>query len=611
MPEDTGKVNTLIRLGEQYNFFIPDSGTYYYMQARRLSKQLNYYEGTVRFIHDYTEILNTRLKHDESLKLNLEALALCEQHMLKEELRTQSLLHTGIVYLYKENYQTAAEYCLKALPLIERSGDPVALSEVYRHLSVLYRYLNQPQKALKYGHAALTCAEKSREPLSISMDCNNLGTVLSELKRTDEANYYLNKAYVLGKKMNDRWAQITALIERGKILYNTGASPGRYIVVYREALSLAELSNDRIGQSEALYGIAVGRYRQKQYEKAEKYAKASLAISRSINHKQSEKEVLLLLSDIQIASGNLTAATPYRSAYDSIATSLTDIVLQKNVQELEAKYQLEKKQSEILKQNLLLTLKNREAFRQRTWLAASVTGLLCLFLLLLGLHRYYRQRHLLSSKAMAALQAEQENLRLNALLEGQLKERQRISQEMHDDMGSGLTSILFLSRTIQGQEVVAAKLKHTAKDLVQKMNEIIWTMNPEQNTLDSMVAYVRQHLAETLENAELQYVFNITDPLPSIVLSQEFRRNIYLVCKEAVHNIVRHANATMVAVSIEVTNELQITIRDNGVGLSNNAHSPFSNGMKNMQCRMAQIQGTFSAISEAGTRITLRAPLPV
>jgi signal transduction histidine kinase len=85
---------------------------------------------------------------------------------------------------------------------------------------------------------------------------------------------------------------------------------------------------------------------------------------------------------------------------------------------------------------------------------------------------------------------------------------------------------------------------------------------------------------------------------------------MYLASKEAVHNIIRHAQATSVTIHIAATQELQILVQDNGIGLNSN-HTRFGNGMKNMQHRMEQLKGSFTAQSGKGTCITLRAPLPV
>jgi signal transduction histidine kinase len=137
-------------------------------------------------------------------------------------------------------------------------------------------------------------------------------------------------------------------------------------------------------------------------------------------------------------------------------------------------------------------------------------------------------------------------------------------------------------------------------------------MNHEQDTLDQLIAYMRLHIAEALDNAGIAYDFVSTEPLPALSINQEFRRNIYLSCKEAVHNCIKHAHASEVKISVTVTDQLEVIIRDNGRGMGQDTVSRFGNGLTNMKRRMEQTGGSFSISQEAdGTTVTLRAPLPV
>jgi signal transduction histidine kinase len=98
---------------------------------------------------------------------------------------------------------------------------------------------------------------------------------------------------------------------------------------------------------------------------------------------------------------------------------------------------------------------------------------------------------------------------------------------------------------------------------------------------------------------------------PSIFVSGEFRRNIYLTIKEALHNIVKHASAIHVTVNIEIDKILRIGIHDDGVGFDGMNIRPFSNGLNNMQKRMKDISGQLEIIHDQGTIIILTAPLQI
>lgn len=608
--DDTGKVNNFIVLGQQYENNIPDSAIYYYDQANKLSSRLHYPAGTIRYINNYTAVLNMQGKFNESLQLHQQALALCDKYNL-QALRVKTLMNIGVVYQLKEDYQAAADHYLKYQQALERTESPATLSLFYGNLCGFFRNLNQPQKALEYAERSVEYAKKSKELYTLGRAYHNMANALKDVDREKERAVYLNQAYQIGKQINDIDLQETALINLGDLLSKT-APPDEYMPYYRKALPLADSLGDVYGKSLALQGIAIGLFNKKLFKAAEQQAEIALSYARQNEQRGTGSKALLLMSDVQIALGNLPASAKYRNEYDSVYASLLSEELMKNVQELETKYETEKKQSQILKQNLLLEQKSRQALRQRTWLWISVAGLILLGILLSWGSWYYRQRQLLSRKALEALQAEQENIRLKSLLEGQLLERQRISQEMHDDMGSGLSSLLFLSRSIQGENAAVLRLRQTAEQLIEKMNEIVWIMNHEQDTLDRLIAYMRLHIADILDNAGFEYQFEITEPLPAITLNQEFRRNIYLSAKEAVHNIVKHAGATRIGITIMVTDHLEVIIEDNGHGFQEKKNAGFGNGLRNMERRMEQLGGSLAISSNPqGTKVVLSVPLPI
>lgn len=610
MADDTDKVNNFIILGQQYENNIPDSAIYYYKEANRLSTLLNYPVGIIRYINNYTAVLNVQGKFDESLKLHRQALTLCDRYHL-DDMRIKVLINIGVVYQYKGDYKAAADHYLKSLSILEATAGPQSLALVYSNLCGVYRDLEQPRKALEYAEQAVKYAEKSKEPYTIGRAYHNMANALKDNGRNKEREVYLNRAYRIGEQINDIDLQETALINLGDML-SEKVSPDEYMYYFEKALPLADSLGDVYGKSLAMQGIAAGLFKKKQYKQAEQKALEAIAYTRENAQRKTECKALLLMSDIQIAKGDLSASARYREEYDILNTAVTNEGLIKNVQELETRYKVEQKQSQLLKQHLLLEQKGRQVLQQRIWLWVMLAGLFVMGLFIFWGIRYYRQKQLLSEKQLENLQAGQENLRLKSLLEGQLLERHRISQEMHDDIGSGLTSILFMSRTLQGQDTVVMRLKHTAEELIRKMNEIIWVMNHEQDTLDRLVAYMRLHIAEALDNAGIDYEFSVPETLPSMSLSQEFRRNFYLSGREAVHNCIKHAGATHVSITITVTNHLEVVIQDNGSGLDIDKVSTSGNGLGNMKRRMEQIGGTFTISSNAqGTTVILNAPLPV
>ncbi|MGK2861356.1 MAG: two-component regulator propeller domain-containing protein [Chitinophagaceae bacterium] len=197
------------------------------------------------------------------------------------------------------------------------------------------------------------------------------------------------------------------------------------------------------------------------------------------------------------------------------------------------------------------------------------------------------------------------------------KERTRIATDMHDDLGAGLSRINFLSETIgikkQQQlpiEEEISKIREYSHDMIDKMGEIVWALNEKNDSLSDLLSYTRAYAADYLIQNGITCKINIQEPIPDLFVSGEFRRNIFLSVKEALHNIVKHARAENVNIDITADDQLDILIRDDGIGFDKKNVRPFSNGIGNMEKRMNEIQGSFKITITPGTAILLTAPLP-
>lgn len=196
------------------------------------------------------------------------------------------------------------------------------------------------------------------------------------------------------------------------------------------------------------------------------------------------------------------------------------------------------------------------------------------------------------------------------------KERTRIATDMHDDLGAGLSRIKFLSETIgmkkqlqQPVEEEISSIGSYANEMIGKMGEIVWALNEKNDSLNDLLSYTRSYAVDYLITNGIDCKVNIPTTFPSIFVSGEFRRNIYLAIKEALHNVIKHAQARHVTIDIEIDRKLRIVIHDDGVGFNKERIRPFSNGLNNMQRRMKDIAGTLEIIQNDGTTIILTAPL--
>ena len=197
--------------------------------------------------------------------------------------------------------------------------------------------------------------------------------------------------------------------------------------------------------------------------------------------------------------------------------------------------------------------------------------------------------------------------------------RQRIASDLHDDIGSNLSSIALLAELgkteVEEPDLVIEELtdiKKTADKTIESMRDIVWLIRPGEETWAQMLTRFRETAAKLLRAHD--YTFNVTGSSSDVRLPLEFKRDLFLIYKESLNNIVRHAKAEKVSIEIDCRrSRLEVTIEDDGIGFNNLDHEfREGNGLRNLRMRAQAIGANLkvrSALTE-GTRIHLSVPMP-
>lgn len=196
-----------------------------------------------------------------------------------------------------------------------------------------------------------------------------------------------------------------------------------------------------------------------------------------------------------------------------------------------------------------------------------------------------------------------------AVLAAKQDERNRISADMHDELGSGVTAIRLMSEIVKSKmkdhvfpEI--EKISQSANELLNKMNTIIWTMTSSNDSVENLVAYIRSYAVEFFENTAIDCYFSMPASIPHREINGEKRRNMFLSVKEALNNVLKHSQSSVVKINVTVGEKLVIEIQDDGVGINMEKLRKFGNGLHNMKKRMASIDGEFEIANHEGTRTT-------
>lgn len=202
------------------------------------------------------------------------------------------------------------------------------------------------------------------------------------------------------------------------------------------------------------------------------------------------------------------------------------------------------------------------------------------------------------------------------------RERARIAQDLHDELGSSLTRISLLGDLVRADkdnpaqvEVHAGKLSLSASQTVRALEEIVWAVRPGSDTLQSLVDYITHFAGELFEGGPTRCRLDVPDELPSRTLPPDVRHNIFLIVKETLTNTLKHAGATEVHLQIKAAPQaLEIIITDNGLGFDVGAVSADGkrNGLDNMRRRAQAVGGKLALTSSpgAGTRMKFSAAFP-
>ena len=198
------------------------------------------------------------------------------------------------------------------------------------------------------------------------------------------------------------------------------------------------------------------------------------------------------------------------------------------------------------------------------------------------------------------------------------RERLRIAQDIHDDLGARVTQISLLSAVAQRKPSLPddaradfGTISQTTRELVSALYETVWAVNPENDNLDALASYLCQLGNQLCSQAQLRCRLEVPDLPAQVALSSQVRHNLIMAVKEALHNILKHARASEVRIRINfAASVLSICIQDDGGGFDP-ASKPPGNGLGHFKRRMEAIGGSLIIESTlaVGTRVTLRLPV--
>jgi signal transduction histidine kinase len=549
----------------------------------------------------------------------LEAIKIAETHKLYRDINAAygCILN---MYYYTGDYPSAMAIAQKGLALAEQQHDREMLAHYNEQFGFIYLKQEQPVESIKYYRQYLNLAMQMNKQMLLAHGYTCMADVCVLQKDWRSSFGFLFSALAIYEsadslEMRDHKddSEIAGII--AYTLYqisNTYKLQGNYRLAMQYALNGLNYHKGR-GYTPscnkydlASYYINAGEvYRAlEHYPRAIYFLNRGLALSRSILHREDMRAAYNGLSKTYALEKRYDSAYYYQNLYSVLKDSIINENASRAVEQIRSSFENDKKDKEIalLKQEQKL---KEIASENRNLLFIVLSGFLVLLAVISFPVLYIRnkqKKQKVDYEKRLAIQTE----------------RQRISGDMHDDIGTGLSTMLIYVNMLKTKLAGSSEYPDVQRvallgnDLVMQMREIVWSFNPGNDSLESLLIFVRQYFAQLFEPLSYETRIIFPESIPAAALNGIIRRNIYLCIKEALNNVIKHSGAHWIELNIQVSRDkLNIAVRDNGIGFPANSDGQFwSNGLKNMQSRMDQVKGRFQFFNERGAVIVIEVPLP-
>ncbi len=332
----------------------------------------------------------------------------------------------------------------------------------------------------------------------------------------------------------------------------------------------------------------------KDFRNAENYLLISYRLNDSLKSTNYAHDAAEQLANLYRAKGNWRMAYTWLEKTSALKDSLELTDENEKTAQLQAKYETEKKDEEIALLKKDQELNRVIVQRQRAFqYGIIVLGALLLLVGLLAINRYKA-----ANKARRLIEME--------------KMRNNIARDLHDDMGSTLSSINIISKVAMENPDEKVKLGEHLKKIhensgfiLENMSDIVWTINPVNDTLEKVLFKMKEFAADILEPLNIQYSFSEAGQFHNTRLGLQTRKDLYLIFKEAINNAAKYSRCTRIDISVNGNDRvIDMQIMDNGDGFDRRLVKN-GNGLKNMEERARQLKGQLSIVSERGKGTTI------
>jgi len=595
--QDTTKAKILYQLSVAYVENNPDKAMDYARQTLALSEQTGYKKGIGNAYNIMAGVSRGKGDFLSALELFKKSLAIREEIGDKQGI-AGSYNNIGTIYNHFGNDPEALKYYFSALKINEETGNIKWQAKNYSNIGIILAGQRNWSESFKYHLAALKIEEEIGDKYDMALSYSSIGVLYQNQGNFSEGMKNYLAALKIQEEIGDKYHMANNYVDIGIIFSEQGNYPEALKNCFA-GIKIREEIGDKMGIANACNNIGEIYTQQKKYNEASKYLNKGLSLAKEVGSLDDINDSYSGFVALDSAQGNFKQALEHYILLIATRDSVLNKENTKKIVQAQMQYEFDKKDAAAkAEQEKKDALALKELQKQKLLNKCFVGGFAML---------------LIFAVIISILRSQYQKIKLIE------KERIRISRELHDDIGAELNRITMISqllhkKTNENDEMQEnlMTISETGKKVLGSIGEIIWTMNPQQDNLESLVAYIRRFVTEYLEMNNIEVTIEVPDELPAKAVSDENRRNIFLVIKEAVYNITKYSKASRVRLSMNLRKRsAEIEISDNGIGFSVKEKQHWGNGLTNMDQRMKDIGGSFRINSEPkhGTDIDLTFPL--
>jgi len=539
-----------------------------------------------------------------AVRLLTETVAYATQ-VKSDSIRIRALNNLGNVYADKGNNPLSLQYYQQALQIAEAVKDNRNIAHIEKNIGALYISWKQFDQALSYYDRAMQKALQIQDS-SLVADCyNNKGTVYEQQGKLSEAIDVYQKAmsFYESAHMPDGVAMVSCNIA---IVYKTQKNYKQSLVYNQRALQISEQIGDKWMTASILNNTGYLFVEMRDYKNAIDYCKKSLALAQEI---KAPEIIVMAYETLALAAAgqdDYRNAFAYQKKFAEAKDQFINTESTKQLQELQVKYNTQKKDNEnrqLKLENVIKTAQAEKEHRDRILILIVslivVAAAAVIFILVLRNSRS-RERH------------RQQQLVNKTIFETEQQERYRIARDLHDSVGQKLSVVKMQLSSYPAQAGdVPARAGGLLDEAIQEVRNISHNLIPEE--LNFGLVRAIEELADNINaTSACKATLDVSQDAGGLKLPRQFELPAYRIVQETVGNMLRHSGAAVITINVRSDGQnLLISLADNGKGFDvSKLDSSTGIGWKSTQARVGLLNGKISVSSQAnkGTNIDITLP---